>query len=314
MHFLILSNLDRLLLSKQCYHRNVIYSICRNKKRWSIIKQFSKSLNCDNIKYLESPKKKSKLETVHSKTILVVLVGWLGAKERYLNKYVQLYHNRNIDVLRVQTRWVDILYPYQTLVPNVKRLIESFKHIETIYPNIIFHTLSSGNYFYASVIDEIIREPKLVETMSDMIKGVIFDSFIDWSYVLSNRKALDVALDTSLNILPNDLFSKVYASRNTCPLTLRVSPSKLHFYHKKNLILQENPLLIPSLLLFSRIDPLSDMNANFRLAERWHKNGILVSSKCWPDSPHVQLYRMHPNEYGERIDSFIEQVMVNHQS
>ena len=67
-------------------------------------------------------------------------------------------------------------------------------------------------------------------------------------------------------------------------------------------------LFLLVLLLFSRIDPLCDFANMFRLVETWHRQGSFVMSRCWPDAPHVQLFRNYPQEYTDLIDSFMTSV------
>ena len=182
-----------------------------------------------------------------SSNTLVVLVGWLEAKEKYLNKYVQLYHKRDIDVLRVMTRWIDWLAPNQILVPNSSKVAYGLNEVCSIYPNIIFHTFSSGAYFYAAVIEAIQNNPSIKNNLSSHLKGVIFDSLVNVIYVLSHKKAIEEILNPEIiKLLPTDKLIKLLSSRKTCPALLRFSPSKLEFYIQKNNIIRENPLKLPS--------------------------------------------------------------------
>ena len=63
-----------------------------------------------------------------------------------------------------------------------------------------------------------------------------------------------------------------------------------------------------ALFLFSRVDPLSNVEENFKLIDYMYKNGIDVLSQCWSNAPHVQLFRIYPEEYEDWINSFLVRV------
>src|SRR5699024_1964240 len=96
---------------------------------------------------------------------LVVLVGWLNAKDQYLDKYIHFWHERNCDVLRVRMRLCDLILPSTTLVPCAQRITDVLNEMRFMYPNYIFHTFSSGCYFYAEVINAIQRNPDKYENL-----------------------------------------------------------------------------------------------------------------------------------------------------
>ena len=45
--------------------------------------------------------------------------------------------------------------------------------------------------------------------------------------------------------------------------------------------------------------------------ENWNRKGIMITSRCWSDLPHVQLYRMDPEEYTNMLDLFLKRVLTN---
>lgn len=42
-----------------------------------------------------------------------------------------------------------------------------------------------------------------------------------------------------------------------------------------------------------------------RMVENWYRLGIPVVSQMWTDAPHVQMYRLYPEEYTGLLDAFV---------
>lgn len=64
----------------------------------------------------------------------------------------------------------------------------------------------------------------------------------------------------------------------------------------------------PALVFISRADKLIDQMGIFRLMKSWHEKGVPVYSLCWTDASHVQMLRVHPQEYGDLVDAFHSRV------
>ena len=68
----------------------------------------------------------------------------------------------------------------------------------------------------------------------------------------------------------------------------------------------ENNLRLPSLFLFSKADPIGVSTAIVGIIDKWIRDGIDVSHKCWDNSPHVSHFHHHPDEYIDTLISFLE--------
>ena len=178
---------------------------------------------------------------------LIILCGWLGANEKHLSKYVELWHKRNIDVLQVSTRWLDILMPPLTMGRSAPKVTNALNQIRATYPNMIFHTLSSGGYFYASVMDTIQHDQSMAQ-LKPHLKGFIADSLADWPWILANKQAMSEILSpTVVNALPAIKLTEILGDKQECPPLLRISPSNLDFFFHRNKIIRNNPFKLPGL-------------------------------------------------------------------
>ena len=80
-------------------------------------------------------------------------------------------------------------------------------------------------------------------------------------------------------------------------------------YGKAGKYLHQNPQQIPTLILYSRNDSISNASKTDKLIESWRSMGIQMRTKCWNESEHVQHFRMHPKEYEQEVDGFLSEVL-----
>ena len=229
--------------------RNFGQETSHREKKLAAFGSAVNTLTSKHIELLPSPRQDSMSK---ANSTLVVLCGWLAAAEKNLAKYVTFWHRRHVDVLKVSTRWMDLIAPQLTMAIGAPKVATALHaHARALYPNILFHTLSSGGYFYASVVHALVEEEKIMKSkitaeLRPHLKGFIFDSLADWPWVLSHRAALhEVVHPALLELLSVDAIKDLLLARFDCPALLRCSPRTVDFFYKRNAVIKENPLRLP---------------------------------------------------------------------
>ena len=83
-----------------------------------------------------------------------------------------------------------------------------------------------------------------------------------------------------------------------------MSPVRLQIWHSWQIAAP----LAPQLYLYSTCDaliPPSEVQLFRRMQEA---RGLWTATKEWPDSAHVEHYRLHPEEYTEQLNRFVKAV------
>ena len=229
------------------------------------------TLNTNRVELLNRPSNTTndgiKLEK------LVLMFSYMMAKERHLDKYRLYYLNNGYDVLTINTRPIDFLYPpigsrkiAQNLLTTLNKTVLNPK------ADILVHGFSVGGYQFAEFLDFLKSKASHDENsrnMLDNIRGTIFDSPCDIDSVPYGFSRT-VAGDT---LLANVIESSVRVHNN---LLYRVSKK----YHELGAhVFEHKPLPCPSLFLVSNDDKLADINVVRRVATNWKKLGVNVSMK-----------------------------------
>lgn len=232
---------------------------------------------------------------------LAVILAWMMAKEKHLEKYRQFYFRRGLDVLTVCTSPIDLLLPPIGAQLVAKRLIEFLSQINAQYSEIIFHAFSVGAYQWGEVLVELQRRDEIDGQVANSIKGLIIDSMC---HVEEAAPGLSKAITKHFIVQPLlelsiDLFLKV-----SYPIATK------NYLRSSNEIFR-NVLKVPGLLLFSKNDEVSNYKANQRLFDTWQKSGYVSNQKCWDQSTHVGHYIDHPVDYESNIDHFLSKLSLS---
>lgn len=234
---------------------------------------------------------------------LVVLYDWLYANQTAVNKYCDLYHDIGLDVLRVKGKLVHFLWPprgeelAQTLM---KYLLERPKD-----EKLFIHAFSVGAYNY-TICETIALENKAqFGLFREKVMCQIFDSIVLGTYENMSKGIASALHDSGVLTKPVIALLDAYYS---------VTNKKTkEVYDKLVKNFKEDPVVVPTLLYFSRDDPMCDVAAMEEMIARWSRDfpHFDVSVKSWDQSVHAAHLKFHREEYLECWWNFVQKVIVN---
>lgn len=260
----------------------------------------------DRCRLVRAPSRDAWPWPVDPTKILVLLITWLGAKERHILKYAALYTKQGLDVLVVKSKAKDGLWPRNSyaLADQICNVLEN--QMEG-YEHIVSHTMSIGSFNW-TVFRMHLKQRKNAECLSCKFRGQILDSVVagvgkggvfDDPPVGGQRQvhALDrmvhgMVVAKKLNPLMQRLTEwgcKAYFAL-TKDSTVKLFEDALRFF-------REEPLQVPTMFLTSRDDPMCDSSVLEKLVNVWKGKQVPVSIKVWDSSPHAQHYVCHKDEY-----------------
>ncbi|KAG8223223.1 hypothetical protein J437_LFUL003574 [Ladona fulva] len=218
-----------------------------------------------------------------SRPPLVVLLPWLMSKPKHIKKFSSYYLSHNFDVLSVRTTPGQILWPTKGSQIVAADLATFLVH-NPQYDQLIIHGFSVGAYVWGEVMARLIdlghsnnAAESSVTPYDDVgarVRGCIWDSACDFM----------------------ELPRGVFYERAT------------QHYIRSSQIFHSAPMRCPSLLLFSKSDPIGTAKANLGLYKEWTGFGMKVYTKCWEKSAHVAHYLNHPHEYIAEVTKFLEAI------
>ena len=110
---------------------------------------------------------------------LVVIMSWLGAQDKYIEKYSQIWHKRKFDVLVVKSRPFDIFLPQIGVQIIAKNTVKVLSNLMTEYSDIIFHNFSGGVYLFGELLVHLFGSQSSKNSiLRSKIKGAINDSVV----------------------------------------------------------------------------------------------------------------------------------------
>lgn len=231
---------------------------------------------------------------------LVVLMSWLGAKEKHIEKYRQFYLDHGFDVLNVKTSPLDLLLPNFGAMKISKDFVRFL--VEKQYSNVLLHGFSVGGYMFGRCLLEIDKQDEQMrQYLLNSIRGIVFDSLVPFE---------GTCVGVARSITANPIGAKVleYLLRLYLILGHNIATK---YYLEASEKVWGGPLRCPTLFLMSKDDRISDHKIVERLAEVWSSLGVETDKMLVDSSPHVQLFTKHHDAYVDRVGKFLKHISMN---
>ena len=242
---------------------------------------------------------------------LVVVAGWMGAKERQLKPYLKFYHDRGIDTLSFAVG------PHHVLIPSKSmQQMEAVLDLVSANPpgcdgsghkspedfqtpsSLLFHNFSVGGFLYGQTLLALSKRSDHGKYIQSNIRAQIFDSPPDFMNIPKGI-ARSMGIGGTGEFLVQSMAQLyVAATHNTAGVAHRASSAAFH----------ENSISAPSLWFYSKADPVADWRDCVTVIEKWRGKGTQVEEVVWEDTPHIQHARVDPDRYFGALDAFLQRL------
>uniref|UniRef100_A0A1D1XWY2 Transmembrane protein 53 n=1 Tax=Anthurium amnicola TaxID=1678845 RepID=A0A1D1XWY2_9ARAE len=273
---------------------------------------------------------------IKSQTV-VVLLGWLGAKQKHLKRYADWYTSRGFHVVTFTIPLADILSYNcgRTAEQNIDLLANHLADLvaEEQGKNLIFHTFSNTGWIMYGVILENFQ--KQDPSLMGKIKGCIVDSApvpnpdpqvwasgFSAAFLKKNSVATKGMLqmnDSSVGaVFNNATVEPKPAAAETALLTilemffevvLSLPPVNRRLTGVFDLLSSKQPKC-PQLYVYSSSDRVIPAQSVESFIEGQRKAGHEVRAYDFVSSPHVDHFRNHPSIYASQITAFLDDYVL----
>ncbi|CAG0917282.1 unnamed protein product, partial [Notodromas monacha] len=227
---------------------------------------------------------------------VVVLVSWLLAKAKHIQKHAEIYLKQGFDVITLEIKPYHMLFPEKGAQPLAEELLDYLVDHTGRRP-LFLHGFSVGAYFHGELLNKMRGNSDKYSGIERRIRGQVWDSIVDYDHIpigfpkaVSNNMFLQRALEVYIR----------------CHMKALSAAATKH-YVKSSRAFQESPIPVPALFFASHADPVGVAYKIAGCAEKWSSfHGIPTYVKVWKESKHVSHYHMHPKEYQAELAAFLD--------
>ncbi|MGH0142900.1 UNVERIFIED_CONTAM: hypothetical protein FKN15_047833 [Acipenser sinensis] len=108
---------------------------------------------------------------------LLLLLPWLGSRPHAVDKYREIYFRQGFDVLTVESKTSHFLWPRWGLDYGAQ-VLELLQSDSFVSCPLLLHAFSIGGYTFSQMMVHISKNAQQYKSVTDMIKGQIYDSLI----------------------------------------------------------------------------------------------------------------------------------------
>ncbi|KAM3298544.1 hypothetical protein ACQJBY_040158 [Aegilops geniculata] len=266
---------------------------------------------------------------------VVVLLGWLGSKQKHLKRYADWYTSRGFHAVTFTLPMSDIV-SYNVGGKAEKNVEMLSEHLgdwvrEEDGKKIVFHTFSNTGWLcYGVILENLQRhDPSAVEK----IKGSVIDSAPVavpdsqvWALGFSaaimkkhsvatkgaapNTRSDIVVVDSQKDIRPAATEAVLLSALEKFFDLVLNYPAVNRRLSGVMELLSSNQPNCPQLYIYSSADRVIPAKSVESFVERQRKAGCEVRSCDFVSSPHVDHYRSNPGLYTSQLSNFLEDCVL----
>lgn len=238
----------------------------------------------------------------NNKKPAVFIFGWLGAKEYHMDRVKSFYEEIGVPAF-------SIIQPFKSIIniSNNQQKINEFVNEARNRP-LIAHVFSLNG---SSALLKCFADSSYQLKPEIQMNGLILDSAPGHVDRPLYRKAFSKALFPRSNTL-----SSISSVAMTPFVDIFLLFAKNHRKETDSMIkhIYDHPFTCPTLIFSSEKDQLIK-NQDVREYEmKARAAGAIVSSKYYPDSDHIRIYRDHRAEYKQLIQEFTHKYLTENKN
>ncbi|XP_023140543.2 uncharacterized protein LOC111578152 [Amphiprion ocellaris] len=230
---------------------------------------------------------------------LLVFFSWLGARPAAVAKYRDLYLDRGMDVLLVQSSVMHFLWPRWGLDYGLE-ILNVLEEPQFSQRAVLVHASSIGGYTFTQILTHIAQGPHKHSCLEQRVIGHIYDSL-----VVGSLEHMAVGLGKTLMPRIEGFI------RNTAMLYFWLFKSyTANFYENSIQVFHNSPITAPALFFFSENDAMCNFIVLEKVIDLWKKRGVAVESRKWKESIHAAHMRCHPEDYLSTLQHFLNSLPI----
>lgn len=257
----------------------------------------SKNLEIVSNDVLQIQKREGKLPLVSldHKRPLVILLTWMLAQQKHVNKYLDLYLRKGFDALRVSISVKQLLWPLtgsQVVAGDTLDFLSDNKQFQPL----LVHGFSVGGYVWGEVLVKMNQDLEKYMPVIDRIKGQIWDSTPD---ITEFSKGFPHA------VFPNNVILRKAVEKGIEYHLKTFQDTATQHYIRASQLFHTTPVRAPALVFIAKNDPIASLPVVSKARETWESMGMKTHMKCWDKSRHVSHFHLHRKEYIETLEQFL---------
>jgi hypothetical protein len=248
---------------------------------------------------------------------IVLLMGWAGARDQNLKKYIDIYSNMGYHVLRFAPSFKLTFVDTQEHPKYAYRLLDMMKDEHKLVHNpIITHFFSNAScgIVYQHILSEINKDggSKEYDFFKKNHKALIFDSAPGWP--VPPIRLVQGISDLNRYQLKNCLIRYSVSSLIVMyALSYHFFQFGNHYFTRMYNALRDDPRSIPTLSMYSKADKLlSSVNMQHQIEQRKLKQpNLYLKSVVYEDAEHVMIFLKYPERYLELVNEHLKLCKVD---
>ncbi|KAH9771781.1 transmembrane protein 53 [Citrus sinensis] len=302
----------------------------------SSVASFPLLVNAYQSAELAKASKPTKTTAMKSRTV-VVLLGWLGAKQKHLRKYAEWYTSKGFHVITFTFPMAEIL-SYQVggkAEQNIELLVNHLADcLEDEGKNLVFHTFSNTGWLtYGAILEKFQnKDPSLMGRIRGCIvdsapvaspdpqvwasgfsaaflkknsvatKGIVYTNELETDELVGSRASGEpkpAVTETALLVVLEKFFEVI----------LHLPAVNRRLSDVLGLLSSGQPAC-PQLYIYSSADRVIPAESVESFIEEQRKAGREVRACNFVSTPHVDHFRNDPKLYTTQLSQFLEDYVV----